>query len=963
MADTNQISAVLARCTEVTRADRACKEIMADIPQLVADRLSLLERLIACQEASRLVMGSGDLGKVCFGAAWMGTKSSWSDLRAAAEWIDANGDIRRLAARLRDRESIAARADAVESSLKQFEHDAENLFVDLRLDRIRLFGAQEVCDSSADRLLSRFEVWLSNPEQLSKWAAYRDRADRGRALGMTQLIDRLEDGRLASENSVGAFRRAYYEAVFEDQVRQTPELGRFDGQLHGRLTREFAELDQQRIRTARLEVVRAHHCRIPQGGGGIGPLGVLRAEIAKRRGHMPIRQLVLKAAPAIQALKPVVMMSPLSVAQFLPPGQLTFDLLVMDEASQIQPVDALGAIARCRQVVVVGDERQLPPTKFFSKMTGGQPEEDDGETAQVADIESILGLFAARGMPQRMLRWHYRSRHQSLIAVSNTQFYENKLFIVPSPYTTEAGRGLRFHYVSEGRFDSGNTRTNAVEAKVVAEAVIRHAKEHPDLSLGVASFSANQRRAIRDHVEVLRRLNPDAEPFFNAHPGEPFFVKNLENVQGDERDVILISVGYGKNAQGYMAMVFGPLSSEGGERRLNVLISRAKLRCEVFASITDEDIDTERGKGKGVFAFKLFLHFARTGRLSMAQTSGRDHDSVFEIQVANALQERGYQVHAQVGIAGFFIDLAIADPERPGRYIIGIECDGVAYHSARSARDRDRLRQSVLEDHGWIIHRIWSTDWFQRPKEQLERAIAAIEAAKGELESRGERQPHSGGAVGVEIVTIDRSESTEIGLVEVQAPESSGALYVEASPARPQGWPELHETPANVLAQLIEEIARVEGPVHTDEVTARVRGAWDLQRSGGRIQSSVERAIAHAVQSRRVELQHQFVSIPGAAVKVRDRSSVNSLNLRKPEMLPPQEIREGVLQIVRTNLGGSQDEVALAVLHLLGFRTTSAHLRETVQSAITVLIAEGILMQQGDYLVLAGTESTEASNR
>lgn len=310
---------------------------MTEIPPLVADRLSLLKRLIACQETSRQVMGGGDLGKVCFGAAWMGTKSSWSDLRAAAEWIDANGDIRRLAARLRDRESIAARADAVESSLKQFEHDAENLFADLRLDRVRLFGAQEVCDSSADRLLSRFDVWLSNPEQLSKWVACRDRADRGRALGMAQLIDRLEDGRLASEHSVRAFQHAYYEAILEDQVRQTPELGHFDGQLHGRLTREFAELDQQRIRAARLEVVRAHHRRIPQGGGGIGPLGVLRAEIAKRRGHMPIRQLVLKVAPAIQALKPVVMMSPLSVAQFLPPEQLTFDLLVMDEASQIQP--------------------------------------------------------------------------------------------------------------------------------------------------------------------------------------------------------------------------------------------------------------------------------------------------------------------------------------------------------------------------------------------------------------------------------------------------------------------------------------------------------------------------------------------------------------------------------------------------------------------------------------------------
>lgn len=508
-------------------------------------------------------------------------------------------------------------------------------------------------------------------------------------------------------------------------------------------------------------------------------------------------------------------------------------------------------------------------------MTGGQPDEDDGEAAQVADIESILGLFSARGMPQRMLRWHYRSRHQSLIAVSNTQFYENKLFIVPSPYTAEAGRGLRFHHVPEGRFDSGNSRTNVVEARVVAEAVIRHAKTHPGLSLGVASFSASQKRAIRDQIELLRRANPDTEAFFNAHPGEPFFIKNLENVQGDERDVIFISVGYGRNAQGYMAMSFGPLSSEGGERRLNVLISRAKLRCEVFSSITDEDIDTERGKGKGVFAFKLFLHYARTGRLSLAQTTGRDHDSVFEVQVANALVERGYQVHPQVGIAGFFIDLAIADPQRPGRYILGIECDGAAYHSARSARDRDRLRQAVLEDHGWIMHRIWSTDWFQRPKEQLERVIAAIEAAKNELESQGEVERSSGPAVGVEIATIDRGACAEIGLVDLHEVVPTDAAYREASPSRPQGWLELHETPTNVLADLVAEIVKIEGPIHTDEITARVRNVWDLQRSGGRIQSVVGNAIAYAAQFRGLQLQEQFAFIPGVTVRVRDRSGVS----------------------------------------------------------------------------------------
>jgi very-short-patch-repair endonuclease len=407
-----------------------------------------------------------------------------------------------------------------------------------------------------------------------------------------------------------------------------------------------------------------------------------------------------------------------------------------------------------------------------------------------------------------------------------------------------------------------------------------------------------------------------------------------------------------------MAMAFGPLSADGGERRLNVLISRAKRRCEVYASITDEDIDLERGKGKGVFAFKLFLQFARTGRLSMAEASGRDHDSVFEIQVANALVERGYQVHPQVGIAGFFIDLAIADPERPGRYVLGIECDGAAYHNARSARDRDRLRQSVLEEHGWILHRIWSTDWFQRPKEQLERTVAAIEAAKAELEARGERTPNSTAVsiVPVGMVTIDRDDANEIEGVDGKDAQS-GSAYVEASPERPRGWPELHETSAGLLSQMVAEVAATEGPVHVDEVVARIRSAWDLQRSGGRIQAAVEQAITLATQSSRVKLEGGFLSVPGGIVRVRDRSGVISSNLRKPEMLPPAEMKAGVLRVVRANLGGSQDQVIGSVLRLLGFRSSSAQLRHVVQLAINDLIEEGFLERQGEYLVATEVEA------
>ncbi|PZQ12334.1 MAG: helicase [Ancylobacter novellus] len=948
--DRATLATLIDRLKMLADADERTRHALRSAPSSLGTRLELIDRIIQWQEKTRSLAEISPLGAAAFGEKWSGAASDWAALSSIATWVAANEDIRPLAARLgEERRSAVESAIAVERDAGASSAALQTLLADLEADARELFDVVSVAEAPMEAAAARLETWLANQEQLSKWVAYRDRAERARSLGLTELVDRLEDGRLAPAEAKSSFAMAYFEALLESAVSADQELGRFDGPLHASRALEFANLDRQRISTSNIDVVREHHRKIPPAGGGVGPLGVLRAEMARRRGHMPIRQLMQKAAPAVQALKPVLMMSPLSVAQFLPPGQLTFDLLVMDEASQIQPVDALGAIARCRQVVVVGDEKQLPPTRFFSKMTGGgDDDEDDG--AQVADIESILGLFRARGLPQRMLRWHYRSRHQSLIAVSNSQFYENKLYIVPSPYTYEAGMGLRFNHVADGVFDSGGTGANAVEAKVVAEAILRHAKVHPELSLGVATFSIKQRRAIQDELEALRRLNPDLEPFFSAQPSEPFFVKNLENVQGDERDVILISVGYARNAQGQIAMRFGPLSAEGGERRLNVLISRAKRRCEVFASITDEDIDLERGKGKGVFAFKLFLHYARTGRITLAQSSGDSADSVFETQVAEALQAKGYQVHPRVGIAGLFVDLAIADPEKPGRYVLGVECDGPTYVSARSTRDRDRLRQSVLEDHGWIIHRLWSFDWLQRPQEQLDRLIAAIEAAKADLAERLETGAARKRAVEVEIVTVDRGDVTEIGLADVIEDGLSDRYYIEATPSAHLQY-EMHETPVGLLAELVKEVVRVEGPVHLDEVVTRLRSAWMLQRAGARIQAAVERAVDVAERSGSISRDGEFLFVDGEPAKLRDRRNVMSATLRKPELLPPAELQAGIRQVINTNFGASQNEIVVTLSRLLGFKATSSQLRDVIDQEIAKLLVDGSVTQNGDLLV------------
>ena len=333
-------------------------------------------------------------------------------------------------------------------------------------------------------------------------------------------------------------------------------------------------------------------------------------------------------------------------------------------------------------------------------------------------------------MPGRMLSWHYRSRHPSLIQVSNAEFYESGLFLVPSPHPKPEEMGLMVQRV-DGAYDRGGTRTNEIEAKAVVEAIARHVQATPDFSLGVATFSVNQRDLIDDLLETKRRQNRDLDDFLANPATEPFFIKNLENVQGDERDAIIVSIGYGPRTPGGRldSMQFGPVSAEGGERRLNVLFTRARVRCDVFVSFNSGDIDLARTTKQGARVLKRYLQFAETGRLDLAAPIGGEPESPFEEAVAKTISELGFSADAQVGSAGFKIDLAVKHPTRPGSYVLAVECDGATYHSARWARERDRLRQELLENLGWSFHRIWSTDWFHQPAKERQKLYEAMALA------------------------------------------------------------------------------------------------------------------------------------------------------------------------------------------------------------------------------------------
>ena len=413
-------------------------------------------------------------------------------------------------------------ADKLQSILNMPQSLAQQ--PDTRLDALETFFA--ACRDRANEIgdVARVNVALNAASEaglgaMTAWAREWDAAS-------VRMVDTLDVAR--------------YNAIVARSMMDNPEVAGFDGAAHEQLVERFGRMDALALEHNCARVAHAHYERLPQGGGG-GQIGILRREFEKRRRHKPIRTLMTEAGRAIQAIKPVFMMSPMSVAAYLPPGRISFDLVVFDEASQVKPVDALGSLARASQAVVVGDDKQLPPTSFFDAAT--QATDDDDAESATGDLESVLGLMRAQGCPTRMLRWHYRSRHESLIALSNREFYDDGLMVFPSPDSERVASGLRFHHLPDAVYERGTSRRNPIEAEAVAEFVMRHARETPHLTLGVATFSTAQREAIMDQLELKRRQDDSCEAFFAAHPEEPFFVKNLENVQGDERDAILISVG------------------------------------------------------------------------------------------------------------------------------------------------------------------------------------------------------------------------------------------------------------------------------------------------------------------------------------------------------------------------------------------------------------------------------------
>ncbi|WP_160149379.1 DUF4011 domain-containing protein [Roseiconus lacunae] len=936
------------------------------IPNGADDRIELVDQIITVQKLQRQIDQATAWAQPLLGQLWNGTDTPVVQVIELVAWVKESmqselgrAHARRLAAKLADKGFSDAPLAVIFKQFKHIDGALKTISTTLAIDFQKTFGANDARSAKLTGWIERLNQWRVAGEQLSHYLATMSRVTKLRSLGLGKLGDEIESGQLVAGDVAEQLELLRCDAILATAWKERPALGDFHGETYEKQRSRFADLDLDRIEQSRVDVARKHHEFMPARSADGGQMSVVLHEANKKRRHMPLRRLIREAGHAIQRIKPVFMMSPLSVAQYLEPGAVEFDLLVIDEASQVQPVDALGAIARSKQIVVVGDQRQLPPSDFFGRMADERIEDDDDGIENASDLESILGLCEARGLPSRMLRWHYRSRHESLIAVSNRQFYDDRLYIVPSPFDGGDDLGLKFRYVADGCYDRGGSRTNRNEAIAVADAVLEHARRHPELSLGVATFSAAQRDAIRDEIERRRKEDDSVEQFFNAGGVEPFFVKSLENVQGDQRDVIFISIGYARDEDNYFAHSFGPLNRQGGERRLNVLISRAASACHVFTSIKSDDIDLSRTQSEGIAALKMFLHYAEHGRLDAAKSHG-GADSVFEEQVAKALRNRGLELDHQIGVGGFFIDLAIRDPDRGGRYLMGIECDGAQYHSARWVRDRDRIRQQVLEARGWHIHRIWSTDWFQRPEEQIEKTLAALEEAKLHWKAldEGDKSTKSpefeSDSPSSEPIEIDREDTPQVQNFYGTSRED----YVETSLQQF----DLGISPTDLDDAMFEllagEILSQESPIHLDELGRRM-----ISNCGqGRLVASLKKRVANVVR--------QWINAGVACQKgdfvyqadqrtfpIRYRKQLDNAKLRSADYIAPEELRHAITVVIEQQIGTNLTETKASVAKLLGV-SNGKTLQSNVEQQIKHLIQSGAIEDRSGDLFVAANVAT-----
>ncbi|MBO4596837.1 MAG: DUF4011 domain-containing protein [Bacteroidaceae bacterium] len=765
-------------------------------------------------------------------------------------------------------------------------------------------------NSVTSQFIARLNCWIDNIDKgrdWYQWCAYKQELQQA---GLGVVARKIEEAEIDVDSLCDSFYKAMFKHLAETKIAQSPALRTFEGSVfdesvsyYQKLTEEFQMLSQKEL-YARIA------SQIPHVSSNIdssSEIGLLNRNISNGGRGVSMRDLIDQLPTLMPRLCKCMLMSPMSVVQYIDLSQDKFDLVVFDEASQMPTSEAIGAIARGKSVIVVGDPRQMPPTSFFSSTNVNDDEAD------IDDLESILEDCRALEIPSLQLNWHYRSRHESLIAFSNNEYYNGSLITFPS--VDDRKTKVKFQYV-DGIYDKGGRRSNRKEAEAIVAEIARRLKQpdHASNSIGVIAFSVVQQNLIDDLLMDLLDKNADLRDAADEMY-EPIFIKNLENVQGDERDIILFSIGYGPDKDGKVSMNFGPLNNAGGERRLNVAVSRARKEMMVFSALKSSHIDLRRSKALGVEGLKHFLEYAEQQVLVQASNGSQTSaDSVIAEQIADALKAKGYAATTSIGRSEFKVDIAVSN-EAGGDYSLGILLDGIGYHYTQTTRDREIVQPSVLRNLNWRIMRVWSIDWMNNPERVIERIIKSIK----------DKTPQAAEEPKAAVFDISDEKVEEVTTQETEYNEfDNGTSASKMSDKR-----------------LVSEIVSCEQPITLTYLCRRVCSFRDIQR----VTQNVQNGVLDIVGSLGFYIQQKGSStiIWKSREDAEAFSGYRKNNGRDITDIPIIEVMNAISETIAENLSIGADALTLITAKKLGFTRRGTKVDQALNEALDILTSENAI--------------------
>ncbi|SDK96832.1 AAA domain-containing protein [Pedobacter sp. ok626] len=800
--------------------------------------------------------------------------------------------------------------------------------------------------------------WLENIEDLKDWYSWCLVRQQAIAEGLQPLVSPYENGSISTSDIPLQFYSGFYRSAAEYIIEQNPALATFNGGLFEEKIKRFRVLSKNFEELTKKELYARLAAKIPsftQEAAQSSEIGLLQRAIRNNGRAQSIRKIFDSIPNLLPRISPCMLMSPISVAQYFDADSVKFDLVIFDEASQMPTCEAVGAIARATNVIVVGDPKQMPPTNFFSTNNV------DEDNIEKEDLESILDDCLALSMPSQHLLWHYRSKHESLIAFSNAKYYENKLLTFPS--TDDIISKVQFVPV-KGFYDKGKTRQNAAEAKaIVGEVVARLSDETLSRkSIGIVTFSSVQQSLIEDLLTDVYKLRPDLERIA-LECEEPIFIKNLENVQGDERDVILFSIGYGPDENNNVSLNFGPINREGGWRRLNVAVSRARYEMKVFSTLSSDRIDLNRTSSEGVAGLKAFLAYAEKGKIALPIRNRINHEQAFSFEgvIADEIAKHGFTVHAEVGCSEYKIDLAVVDPDHPEEYILAILTDGRNYHQANNSKDREITQVEVLGSLGWNIHKIWSAEWWEKPEKVISGILEAIRLADEKKKNKVVEAAVSA-SVTKEFITpifeepLQRADVERVMVAPIQVSSAVSVYQVAELDNVNSTFPDefLADGSRGKIKTQILMVLAVESPISKNLLGKRIISSWGIGRMGTRLTYHLQTLFDELglVSSSDLVKEIFWKKEHNPEEYSAYRTAGTDLQKRDAEDLPVLEVANGIHDILKNQISLPETELIREGAKLFGYSRVGANVEMVMHLGVKKAIEKGFAYELDNRIIL-----------